>query len=162
MSFNIEAGNIVKDKELFIAQAKAMVEDEENLIANLSNLSSLYKIYLPNTNWVGFYLNDKKNKSLVLGPFQGKVACTRIPYTKGVCGHTFTTKEVTYVKNVHEFKGHIACDSETNSELVIPIIKENEVVALLDIDSKEFERFSQDEVAAFSEATKEIFKNVKF
>ena len=117
---------------------------------------------MPNTNWVGFYIVDKEQKNLVLGPFQGKVACTRIPFNKGVCGHCYTTKEAIYVKDVHQFPGHIACDSATNSELVIPIIQNNEVVALLDIDSIEFDRFSPEEVLAFSEVTKELFENIKF
>ena len=154
--------NIITDKSLFIKQANSLIINEKNLITNLSNLSALYKEYLPNTNWVGFYIVDKEQKNLVLGPFQGKVACTRIPFNKGVCGHCYTTKEAIYVKDVHQFPGHIACDSATNSELVIPIIQNNEVVALLDIDSIEFDRFSPEEVLAFSEVTKELFENIKF
>ena len=154
--------NIITDKSLFIKQANSLITNEKNLITNLSNLSALYKEYLPNTNWVGFYIVDKEQNNLVLGPFQGKVACTRIPFNKGVCGYCYTTKEAIYVKDVHQFPGHIACDSATNSELVIPIIQNNEVVALLDIDSIEFDRFSPEEVLAFSEVTKELFENIKF
>lgn len=154
--------NIITDKSLFIKQANSLITNEKNLITNLSNLSALYKEYLPNTNWVGFYIVDKEQNNLVLGPFQGKVACTRIPFNKGVCGHCYTTKEVICVKDVHQFPGHIACDSATNSELVIPIIQNNEVVALLDIDSIEFDRFSPEEVLAFSEVTKELFENIRF
>lgn len=154
--------NIITDKSLFIKQANSLIINEKNLITNLSNLSALYKEYLPNTNWVGFYIVDKEQNNLVLGPFQGKVACTRIPFNKGVCGHCYTTKEVIYVKDVHQFPGHIACDSATNSELVIPIIQNNEVVALLDIDSIEFDRFSPEEVLVFNEVTKQIFENIKF
>ncbi|WP_314004214.1 GAF domain-containing protein [Gemella morbillorum] len=154
--------NIITDKSLFIKQANLLITNEKNLITNLSNLSALYKEYLPNTNWVGFYIVDKEQNNLVLGPFQGKVACTRIPFNKGVCGHCYTTKEAIYVKDVHQFPGHIACDSATNSELVIPIIQNNEVVALLDIDSIEFDRFSPEEVLAFSEVTKELFENIRF
>ena len=154
--------NIITDKSLFIKQANSLITNEKNLITNLSNLSALYKEYLPNTNWVGFYIVDKEQKNLVLGPFQGKVACTRIPFNKGVCGHCYTEKEAIYVKDVHQFPGHIACDSATNSELVIPIIQNNEVVALLDIDSIEFDRFSPEEVLAFNEVTKQIFENIKF
>lgn len=154
--------NIITDKSLFIKQANLLTTNEKNLITNLSNLSALYKEYLPNTNWVGFYIVDKEENNLVLGPFQGKVACTRIPFNKGVCGHCYTTKEAIYVKDVHQFPGHIACDSATNSELVIPIIQNNEVVALLDIDSIEFDRFSPEEVLAFNEVTKQIFENIKF
>ena len=154
--------NIITDKSLFIKQANSLIINEENLVTNLSNLSALYKEYLPNTNWVGFYIVDKEQNNLVLGPFQWKVACTRIPFNKGVCGHCYTTKEVICVKDVHQFPGHIACDSATNSELVIPIIQNNEVVALLDIDSIEFDRFSPEEVLAFSEVTKELFENIRF
>ena len=154
--------NIITDKSLFIKQANSLITNEKNLITNLSNLSALYKEYLPNTNWVGFYIVDKEQNNLVLGPFQGKVACTRIPFNKGVCGHCYTTKEAIYIKDVHQFPGHIACDSATNSELVIPIIQNNEVVALLDIDSIEFDRFSPKEVLAFNEVTKQIFENIKF
>ena len=154
--------NIITDKSLFIKQANSLITNEKNLITNLSNHSALYKEYLPNTNWVGFYIVDKEQNNLVLGPFQGKVACTRIPFNKGVCGHCYTTKEAIYVKDVHQFPGHIACDSATNSELVIPIIQNNEVVALLDIDSIEFDRFSPEEVLVFNEVTKQIFENIKF
>ncbi|ERK59428.1 GAF domain protein [Gemella bergeri ATCC 700627] len=154
--------NIVNNKNLFIEQANALIANESNLITNLSNLSAFYKEYLPDTNWVGFYLVDSVQNNLVLGPFQGKVACTRIPFNKGVCGHCFTTKNTVYVENVHNFSGHIACDSASNSELVIPILKDNKVVALLDIDSTLFNRFTQDEVAAFSEVTGIIFKKIKF
>lgn len=154
--------NIIENKTLFIEQARALVLGEENLVTNLSNLSALYKEYLPNTNWVGFYLVDKIQNNLVLGPFQGKVACTRIPFSKGVCGHCYTTRETIYVEDVHKFPGHIACDSATNSELVIPIVQNDEVVALLDIDSVEFDRFSKDEVVSFSEVTKTIFESIKF
>ena len=154
--------NIITDKSLFIKQANSLITNEKNLITNLSNLSALYKEYLPNTNWVGFYIVDKEENNLVLGPFQGKVACTRIPFNKGVCGHCYTEKEAIYVKDVHQFPGHIACDSATNSELVIPIIQNNEVVALLDIDSIEFDRFSPEEVLVFNEVTKQIFENIKF
>lgn len=154
--------NIVENKSLFIAQAKALISDENNLYANLANLSALYKEYLPNTNWVGFYLTDKENNNLVLGPFQGKVACVRIPFNKGVCGHCYTTKNYVYVRDVHEFPGHIACDSATNSELVVPIIQNDEVLALLDIDSISFDRFTEEEVAAFVEVTTELAKHIKF
>lgn len=154
--------NIVENKQLFIAQATALVSEEDNLVTNLSNLSALYKEYLPNTNWVGFYLLDEVNNNLVLGPFQGKIACTRIPFHKGVCGHCYTTRETIYVKDVHKFPGHISCDSDTNSELVIPIIQNDKAVALLDIDSIEFDRFSEEEIAAFNEVTKIIFEKINF
>lgn len=154
--------NIIKNKQLFIEQAAALISEEDNLVTNLSNLSALYKEYLPNTNWVGFYLLDEVNNNLVLGPFQGKVACTRIPFNKGVCGHCYTTRETIYVEDVHKFPGHIACDSATNSELVVPIVQNDKVVALLDIDSISFNRFTKEEVATFSEVTKIIFEKINF
>ena len=154
--------NIVENKQLFIDQAKALLSGETNLVTNLANLSALYKEYLPNTNWVGFYLLDEINNNLVLGPFQGKVACTRIPFNKGVCGHCYTTRETIYVEDVHKFPGHIACDSATNSELVVPMIQNDKVVAVLDIESIEVDRFSKKEVTAFSEVTKQVFENIVF
>lgn len=153
---------IINDRKTFLLQAKSLLEDEKNLYANLSNLSALFKEYLPNTNWVGFYLLDNEDNNLVLGPFQGKIACVRIPFNKGVCGHCYTTKEPIYVPDVHKFKGHIACDSDTNSELVIPIIQNNEIKALLDIDSIKYDRFSKEEVNTLIELTNEISKLLIF
>ncbi len=154
--------NIIENKSIFVAQAKALLDSEDNLFANLANLSALYKEYLPDTNWVGFYLKDNLQNNLVLGPFQGKVACVRIPFDKGVCGHCYREANPVYVPDVHKFPGHIACDSATNSELVIPIIQDNEVKALLDIDSVSFDRFTDKEVTAFTEVTYEIAKFIKF
>lgn len=154
--------NIVTDKNIFLAQAKGLIADESNLYANLSNLSALFKEYLPDTNWVGFYLVDKNHNNLVLGPFQGKVACVRIPFNKGVCGHAYTTKKEIYVKDVHEFPGHITCDSASNSEIVVPILKNGNVVALLDIDSPTHDRFSKEEFISITEVTKIVFEEISF
>lgn len=154
--------NIITDKNIFLAQAKGLIADESNLYANLSNLSALFKEYLPDTNWVGFYLVDKNHNNLVLGPFQGKVACVRIPFNKGVCGHAYTTKKEIYVKDVHEFPGHIACDSASNSEIVVPILKNGNVVALLDIDSPTHDRFSKEEFISITEVTKIVFEEISF
>lgn len=129
----IEAYSLMKE------QLKSLVEDESDLIANLSNTSALLNMGLQNINWVGFYL--LKNDALVLGPFQGKPACVRIPVGKGVCGTAVATMETQLVHNVHEFPGHIACDSASNSEIVIPIIVNNKVHAVLDIDSPMYSRF---------------------
>lgn len=114
---------------------------ESDLIANLSNASALLNVFLEEINWVGFYL--VKDTQLVLGPFQGLPACIRIPFDKGVCGYVATTKQTALVQNVHEFVGHIACDSATNSEIVVPIIKDNELMGVLDIDSPLLNRFSK-------------------
>ncbi|MTL67919.1 GAF domain-containing protein, partial [Turicibacter sanguinis] len=127
--------------ELVLAQLKALIAGESDLIANLSNASALLNVFLEEINWVGFYL--VKNNQLVLGPFQGLPACIRIPFDKGVCGYVATTKQTALVQNVHEFVGHIACDSATNSEIVVPIIKDNELMGVLDIDSPLLNRFSK-------------------
>lgn len=118
---------------------------EENIydITILANSSALLYEKMDKINWVGFYLN--KNKQLLLGPFQGKVACTLIPFTKGVCGACASSKETIVVGNVHQFKGHIACDSASNSEICIPIIVHNELYGLLDIDSPIINRFSSED-----------------
>lgn len=153
---------MLKNRDVFISQAKTLIADEPNIYANLSNLSALYKEYLSDTNWVGFYLVDKKFNNLVLGPFQGKVACVRIPFDKGVCGYCYKNKNYVYVEDVHKFENHIACDSKTNSELVIPIIKNDEVVALLDIDSESYNRFSKDEISFLVDVTNNIFREFNF
>ena len=127
-------GTLEENYELVLA-------GESDLIANLSNASALLNVFLEEINWVGFYL--VKNNQLVLGPFQGLPACIRIPFDKGVCGYVATTKQTALVQNVHEFVGHIACDSATNSEIVVPIIKDNELMGVLDIDSPLLNRFSK-------------------
>lgn len=121
-------------------QVKSLIEDESDLVANLGNVAALLKSSF-HFWWVGFYL--VKDDVLVLGPFQGPVACTRIALGKGVCGNAWQQKSSILVPNVHEFEGHIACSSESNSELVIPIIKDNKVVAVLDIDSVELNHFDE-------------------
>ncbi len=122
------------------AQVNALIESEPDLIANLSNISSLLNMELDDINWVGFYL--LKNDQLVLGPFQGKPACVRIPVGKGVCGTAVAENTVQRIKDVHEFEGHIACDAQSNSELVIPFSVHGKVVGVLDIDSPKIGRFS--------------------
>lgn len=123
-----------------ISQIKSITESESDLIANLSNVIALihheFQFW-----WTGFYF--VKDKELVLGPFQGPLACTRIPFGKGVCGTAWENGKTLIVDNVHEFSGHIACSSESNSEIVIPILRENKIIAVLDIDSKEFSCFDE-------------------
>lgn len=137
------------DYELVLNQLQALIFDEKDVICNLANASALLFQFLKNINWVGFYLF--KENQLVLGPFQGKPACTRIPLNKGVCGKAASTKEVVYVENVHEFEGHIACDSASNSEVVLPIIIENELLGVLDIDSFEFNNFNPKQIEFLKE-----------
>ncbi|WP_159656668.1 GAF domain-containing protein [Vibrio atypicus] len=122
-------------------QAIALLEDEPDLIANLSNLSALLNMELEKLNWVGFYLTQ--GDQLVLGPFQGKPACVRIPVGRGVCGTAVATNSVQRIYDVHEFEGHIACDAASNSEIVIPFSINGEIAGVLDIDSPEVGRFSE-------------------
>ena len=122
-------------------QLISLAEEEANYLPLLSNASALIFEGLTDLNWAGFYLMNKG--SLLLGPFQGKVACIRIPLGKGVCGTAAAKNETILVDNVHEFPGHIACDSASNSEIVIPIHYNGEVAGVLDIDSPKFSRFSE-------------------
>ncbi len=122
-------------------QLSSLICDEKNVIANLANASSLLYMNLEKLNWVGFYLLSQQE--LILGPFQGSIACTRIPIGKGVCGKSVERMETIRVDDVHQFPTHIACDSASNSEIVIPIIKENQCLGVLDIDSYVFSRFDE-------------------
>jgi len=120
-----------------------LICEEADWLANLSNASALLWLLLDDINWAGFYLY--KDNELVLGPFQGKPACTHIQIGKGVCGTAAKELKTQVVKNVHEFPGHIACDSASNSEIVVPIVKDGKLVAVLDIDSPIFERFDEED-----------------
>lgn len=120
---------------------KGQLKTESDFIANLSNISAILGSGLDNINWVGFYL--LKDDELILGPFQGLPACNRIKIGEGVCGNAAKLQKTLRVDNVHEFDGHIACDSASNSEVVIPLIKESKVIGVLDIDSPNLSRFSQ-------------------
>ncbi|GAB7221290.1 GAF domain-containing protein [Vibrio owensii] len=122
-------------------QAVALIESEKDYIANLANISSLLFMELDDLNWAGFYL--KKGDELVLGPFQGKPACVRIPMGRGVCGTAAQSNIVQRVYDVHEFEGHIACDAASNSEIVIPFTINGEVAGVLDIDSPNIGRFNE-------------------
>ncbi len=126
-----------------LAQVNALIMDETDLIANMANISALLFDALEQVNWLGFYrVHDQE---LVLGPFQGKVACIRIPLGKGVCGTAVTDASTQRISDVHQFQGHIACDASTNSEIVIPVKLNNDIIAVLDIDSTAFSRFDQDD-----------------
>lgn len=134
--------SIEKNYELVIKQLKALLDGEDDLIANLSNASALLNQFLSDINWVGFYLTKDKNQ-LVLGPFQGLPACVRIPFGRGVCGTAAANNETLRIADVHQFPGHIACDAASNSEIVIPLVKNDEVIGVLDIDSPLKERFNE-------------------
>lgn len=129
--------------ESMIAQLRALLEDEHDLIANMANTSALLNQHLSQINWVGFYLY--KNEELILGPFQGKVACVHIPLDKGVCGKSARTREALRIDDVHAFPGHIACDCASRAEIVIPLIKKDTLIGVLDIDSPILSRFSEED-----------------
>ncbi|UJF35448.1 GAF domain-containing protein [Paenibacillus hexagrammi] len=124
-----------------ISQLRALLEGENDQIANLANASALLGSFLSDINWVGFYLF--KQNELVLGPFQGLPACVRISLGKGVCGTSAQKRETIRVADVHEFPGHIACDAASNSEIVIPILRDNDLIGVLDIDSPSKSRFDE-------------------
>ena len=135
------------DYKLLAQQIKALAEDDPWYVPVLSNASALIYDNIEDLNWAGFYLMDKG--SLVLGPFQGKVACIRIELGKGVCGTAAGEDKTQLVPNVHEFPGHIACDGASNSEIVVPIHKDGQVVGVLDIDSPSLNRFSEEDKEGF-------------
>ncbi len=124
-----------------LAQTDAVIGDEIDVIANMANVSALLFESLSDVSWVGFY--RMINNELVLGPFQGKVACIRITVGKGVCGTAVSEEKTQRIADVHEFSGHIACDAASNSEIVIPLFINDKVVAVLDIDSTSFDRFDE-------------------
>ncbi len=134
------------DYTLLSQQLQALLEDERRLLPALSNTSALLFHQLPDLNWTGFYLTTKQPElCLLLGPFQGLPACIRIPWGKGVCGTAAKLDQVQRIDDVHQFPGHIACDSASNSEIVIPIHAQNRVVGVLDIDSPLFSRFTKED-----------------
>lgn len=134
------------------AQLRALLEGEYDFIANAANFSSLLYNSLPNVNWVGFYL--LKHHELVLGPFQGQPACVRIAIGKGVCGTAAELRKTVVVDNVHEFPGHIACDSASNSEIVVPLIKDGQLIGVLDLDSPGVSRFNDEDAKGLNELAK--------
>ncbi|TQP11285.1 GAF domain-containing protein [Vibrio cholerae] len=139
--FQMEVIMNLEQHQRLTKQAVALLEGETNLIANLANLSALLNMELTELNWVGFYLMQENE--LVLGPFQGKPACVRIPVGRGVCGTAVAENKVQRVYDVHQFEGHIACDAASNSEIVIPFSINGKVAGVLDIDSPNIGRFSE-------------------
>ncbi|HUE84105.1 MAG TPA: GAF domain-containing protein [Pyrinomonadaceae bacterium] len=135
--------------EFLATQLSHLLADERDLIANAANTSALLFHSLPEINWVGFYF--LKEGELVLGPFQGKPACVRIAVGKGVCGTAAARRETILVPNVHEFPGHIACDSASNSEIVIPLMNEDQLIGVLDVDSPDSGRFDDDDARGLNE-----------
>ncbi|MBQ2287739.1 MAG: GAF domain-containing protein [Lachnospiraceae bacterium] len=135
--------------DLLKLQVMGLTEDVPHFIANISNISALLKDALQDINWVGFYF--MKDGQLVLGPFQGKPACIEIAVGRGVCGTAVAQDQIQLVKNVHDFPGHIACDSASNSEIVVPMHVDGKVVGVLDIDSPTVGRFSESDAKGLSE-----------
>ena len=140
--------------DTLLKQYRCLIENESDVVAVMANTSAFIYENLENLNWAGFYIF--RDGELVLGPFQGKIACYRIKMDRGVCGHCATNRKSVVVDNVHEFPGHIACDSASNSELVVPVIKDGELFGVIDIDSFEFENFSEKD-KEFIEGISEIF-----
>lgn len=146
------------DYKLLNEQLRAVISGVPYLVSNLANASALLFEALDNVNWAGFYLLE--GGKLVLGPFQGKTACIEIPVGKGVCGTAVLKDQTQLVYDVHLFEGHIACDSASNSEIVIPLHKNGEVVGVLDIDSPTVGRFTQEDKAGLEEFAKIIEQEV--
>lgn len=128
-----------------VRSALALVEGEKNLTANLANISALLFYSLKDLNWAGFYLWSEEDQELVLGPFQGKPACLRIKPNRGVCGAAYRDQKTQRVPDVHAFPGHIACDGDTRSELVVPLMHQGQCVGVLDLDSPRLDRFTSED-----------------
>ncbi|WP_330379457.1 GAF domain-containing protein [Butyrivibrio sp. AE2032] len=152
--FYMEDSGFMTDYKLLAAQIRSLAEDEPHYIPVMSNASALLNENMEDLNWAGFYIMNKG--SLMLGPFQGKVACIRIELGKGVCGTAALRDETQLVKDVHQFPGHIACDSASNSEIVVPIHRDGKVVAVLDIDSPSLSRFDEQDKAGLEEFVKAL------
>ncbi|WP_186429357.1 GAF domain-containing protein [Clostridium sp. BSD9I1] len=146
--------------ESLLSMMDSLLKDETDVITNLSNASALIKALVSDVNWAGFYII--KNNELVLGPFQGLPACNRIQIGKGVCGTSAFKGETMLVKDVHSFPGHIACDSQSNSEVVIPLKQNNKVYGVLDLDSPTVGRFNEEDKTYLEKVVEIINKYVNF
>jgi L-methionine (R)-S-oxide reductase len=131
------------------SQMRSLLAGERDFIANAANFTALLFHSLPDVNWVGFYL--MRESELVLGPFQGKAACIRIALDKGVCGTAAERRQTVLVDNVHDFPGHIACDSDSNSEIVVPLVRNDRLIGVLDLDSPSLGRFDEEDAAGLNE-----------
>lgn len=151
------SGTKSKDYEFLLKQLEALITGEKDTVANLANASALLNQFLNEVNWVGFYL--WKEDELVLGPFQGLPACIRIAAGKGVCGTAVSEKKTQRIADVHQFPGHIACDAASQSEIVVPLIRDGEVLGVLDIDSPNKERFDEEDQVYLEKFAEIIVKN---
>ncbi|PMV17733.1 MULTISPECIES: GAF domain-containing protein [unclassified Pseudomonas] len=143
------AGTDLDGYPMLCAQLESLLADERDFIANSAQFSAFLFNQLGDLNWAGFYLN--RNEELVLGPFQGQIACVRIPFGRGVCGAAAVTRQTQRVEDVHAFPGHIACDSASNSELVVPLVKDGKLVGVLDLDSPSLARFTLQDQAGIEQ-----------
>ncbi|TLQ05374.1 GAF domain-containing protein [Pediococcus stilesii] len=146
--------------QIIVEQIDALLFNETNTITNLSNASALLKSEVTDINWAGFYLYNEHQDELVLGPFQGNVACMHIKNGTGVCGTSFKEDQILRVKNVHEFPGHIACDSASNSEIVLPLTVNGQKIGVLDIDSPTINRFDAEDEAVLANFRDALVKHI--
>src|ERR1700682_5641604 len=150
--FQLKEGQPAPKSELYqdlATKLRSLLAGERDFIANAANFAALLFHSLPDLNWAGFYLH--KDGELVLGPFQGRPACVRITIGKGVCGTAAERRETVLVDNVHEFPGHIACDSTSNSEIVVPLVKGDRLLGVLDLDSPSLGRFDEADAAGLND-----------
>jgi L-methionine (R)-S-oxide reductase len=161
MTFQLEKVQTSSKSELYeqlAAQLSSLLAGERDLIANAANFSSLVFHSLPDLNWAGFYF--AKDGELVVGPFQGKPACVRIRVGQGVCGTGAAKCETVIVPNVHEFPGHIACDSASNSEIVVPLMKDSKLLGVLDLDSPSASRFDREDAVGLETLVRILLSSV--
>jgi len=149
-------------KYMLNKQLTAIIEGEKNVIANLSNASALLSEQFRTINWAGFYLFDTDDNELVLGPFQGKVACIRIKEGEGVCGTALKEQRSLIVDDVHLFPGHIACDAASQSEIVVPMIKDGVKIGVLDMDAPVKNRFTEDDRLMLEEFVSVLLEHLNF
>ena len=142
-----------------VPQLQALIEGERDYIANLANIAALLYHSLPGLNWAGFYL--LKQGELVVGPFQGKPACVRIALGKGVCGTAAQSRSTVIVPDVHRFAGHIACDSASNSEIVVPVVANGKLLGVLDLDSPHFSRFDEQDAAGLEALVRVLVEHLQ-
>ena len=153
-------GTLQEKYDLLSRQLDALLEGEPNVMANLANASALLNQFLDRVNWAGFYVMDGEDE-LVLGPFQGLPACVRIPLGKGVCGTAAKDRETKLVEDVHAFPGHIACDAASRSEVVVPIEVDGRLFGVLDIDSPEVSRFTQEDADGLEKFVAVLAKHLR-
>src|SRR6185503_18896041 len=163
MTFQLEQIEATSKTDLYAnlaAQLRSLLEGEHDVIANAANFAAVLYHALPDLNWAGFYF--KQGEELVLGPFQGQPACVRIPMGKGVCGTAAQQRQTLLVDNVHDFPGHIACDSASNSEIVVPLVRGEELIGVLDLDSPSSARFDDDDARGLNALVDIFLESLEF